>query len=77
MPCRTGLPPSATTDLTVTSVFISTIKLGANGSVGICDWETKLVIDTGLNVTDSADADQNNKYNGVKLSMPIWFQVAF
>jgi len=60
-----------------TSVFVSEIKLGANGSVGICDWETKLKIETGINQDSSADVDQNNKYNGVKLSMPIWFQVAF
>jgi hypothetical protein len=59
------------------SVFVSEIKLGANGSVGVCDWETKLKIETGANVTKSADADQNNKYNGIKVSMPVYFQVAF
>ena len=56
------------------SVFASTIKLGANGSVGICDWETKLVFETGVDPEKGEDA---GKFNKVNVSMPIWFQVAF
>jgi len=59
------------------SVFVSEIKLGANGSVGICDWEAKLKINTGNSVDGSADADENGKFDKVNISLPVWFQVAF
>ena len=54
-----------------TSVFASTIKLGASGNVGIASWETCLQFETGI-----LDAKQEN-YNKVKISMPVWVQVAF
>jgi len=59
------------------SVFVSTIKLGANGDVGIVSWETSLNFDTGVNVTGATDEKKNNKWDKVKVSMPIYFQVAF
>jgi len=59
------------TDKDPSSVFESTIKLGASGNVGIASWETCLQFDTGI-----LDAKQEN-YNKVKISMPVWVQVAF
>ena len=59
------------TDTDPTSVFVSTIKLGASGSVGIASWETALQLDTGK--VGGKDA----KYNKVNVSMPVWVQVAF
>jgi len=59
------------TDTDPTSVFISTIKLGASGSVGIASWETCLQLETGK--VGAKDA----KYNKVNVSMPVWVQVAF
>jgi hypothetical protein len=59
------------TDTDPTSVFVSTIKLGASGSVGIASWETCLQLDTGKKGAKDA------KYNKVNVSMPVWVQVAF
>ena len=59
------------TDKDPSAVFASTIKLGASGSVGIASWETCLQFDTGI-----LDAKKEN-FNKVKISMPVWVQVAF
>ena len=59
------------TDKDPSSVFESTIKLGASGNVGIASWETCLQFDTGI-----LDAKKEN-FNKVKISMPVWVQVAF
>jgi len=59
------------TDDDPTSVFASTIKLGASGSVGIASWETALQLDTGK------IGGKDGKYNKVNVSMPVWVQVAF
>ena len=59
------------TDKDPTSVFASTIKLGASGSVGIASWETALQLDTGK------IGGKDHKYNKVNVSMPVWVQVAF
>jgi hypothetical protein len=53
------------------SVFVSTIKLGASGSVGIASWETALQLDTGK------QSGKDGKYSKVNVSMPVWVQVAF
>jgi len=59
------------TDKDPSSVFESTIKLGASGNVGIASWETCLQFETGI-----LDAKKEN-FNKVKISMPVWVQVAF
>ena len=59
------------TDKDPSSVFASTIKLGAAGSVGIASWETALQLDTGK------IGGKDGKYNKVNVSMPVWIQVAF
>ena len=59
------------TDTDPTSVFVSTIKAGANGSVGIASWEVALQLGTG-NV-----GAKDKKYNKVNVSMPCYIQVAF
>ena len=59
------------TDTDPTSVFISTIKLGATGNVGIATWETWLQLDTGK------QGAKDKKYNKVNVSMPCYIQVAF
>ena len=59
------------TDTDPTSVFISTIKLGATGNVGIATWETWLQLDTGKK------GAKDGKYNKVNVSMPCYIQVAF
>ena len=53
------------------SVFDAEIKAGASGNVGIASWETALQFNTGLE-----DAKKEN-FNKVKISMPVWVQVAF
>jgi len=65
-----------------TSVFVSTIKAGANGSVGILDWETFLQFDTGANATlpdgkTAKEAKDYNKWDKVKVSMPVTLTVKF
>jgi len=59
------------------SVFVSTIKAGADGSVGICKWETYLQFDTGVNVLKSKEAKENNKFDKVSVKMPVTLTVAF
>jgi hypothetical protein len=59
------------------SVFVSTIKAGADGSVGICKWETYLQFDTGVNVLKSSEAKENNKFDKVSIKMPVTLTVAF
>ena len=64
------------------SVFVSTIKAGANGSVGILDWETYLQFDTGANATlpdgkTAKEAKDYNKWDKVKVSMPVTLTVKF
>ena len=61
------------------SVFAATIKAGASGSVGICTWETSLNLSTGNNVgyKKGVDKDTWGKYDKVKVSMPVYIQVAF
>ena len=56
------------------SVFESTIKVGASGSVGICGWETWLQLDTGKSVASGKDA---GKFDKVNVKMPVYIQVAF
>jgi hypothetical protein len=64
------------------SVFVSTIKAGANGSVGILSWETYLQFDTGLNtyVPENKKAKEEKdygKWDKVKVTMPGTLTVAF
>ena len=59
------------TDTDPTSVFVSTIKAGANGSVGIASWEVALQLGTG-NV-----GAKDKKYNKVNVSMPCFVKVGF
>jgi len=61
------------------SVFVSTIKAGADGSVGILKYETYLQFDTGVNVNrmEGVDADTWGKYDKVNVKMPVYIQVAF
>jgi hypothetical protein len=61
-------------DTDPSSVFVSTLKFGASGSVGICGWETWLQLDTGKSVASGKDA---NKFDKVNVSMPVYVQVAF
>ena len=67
------------TDKYSSSVFAATIKAGANGSVGICAWETCLQLSTGNNIAQTAvvDKDTWGKYDKVKVSMPVTLTVAF
>ncbi len=58
------------TDKDPTSVFVSEIKAGASGSVGIASWEAALQFDTGKTGKDG-------KYDKVQISAPVWVQVAF
>jgi len=61
------------------SVFVSTIKAGADGSVGILKYETYLQFNTGANVgqVQNVDKDTYNKWDKVKVSMPVTLTVAF
>jgi hypothetical protein len=64
------------------SVFVSTIKAGADGSVGILKWETYLQFDTGVNAekpTGKTVKDEKDfgKYDKVKVSMPVTLTVEF
>jgi len=67
------------TDPYASSVFAATIKAGANGSVGICAWETCLQLTTGNNVAykKGVDKDTWGKYDKVNVSMPVTLTVAF
>ena len=58
------------TDTDPTSVFISEIKAGASGSVGIASWEAAVQFDTGKTGKDG-------KYDKVQISAPVFVQVAF
>jgi len=59
------------------AVFVSTIKAGATGSVGILSWETYLQFDTGANVIKATERKDNNQYDKVKVTMPVTLTVAF
>ena len=58
------------TDTDPTSVFISEIKAGASGNVGIASWEAAVQFDTGK-------IGKDKKYDKVQISAPVWVQVAF
>ena len=58
------------TDTDPTSVFISEIKAGASGNVGIASWEAAVQFDTGK-------IGKDKKYDKVQISAPVFVQVAF
>jgi len=61
------------------SVFVSTIKAGAEGNVGACTIKSWLEFNTGANVEykTGVDKDTWGKYDKVKIAMPVWLTVAF
>ena len=58
------------TDTDPSAAFISEIKAGASGSVGLVSWEAALQFDTGITGKD-------NKCDKVKISAPIYVQASF